>query len=296
MLEGPYRKNSRTKRFMDHTIFLNEVEIIINLRRRRLSMRNLIFSCIMCITVLAISCGKQEETKQSSKQDLAEVSSEVTETRQTKKQEETEQLSEQSYTIAKIQCDVNNNLEQQPSKTTYVPFRNETVTNAAGYGIYYEQAEVNLSRQNNVLQIQYSLPPYFSWGNWLSIRREFQSVLDMSECSGIEFDLKVHEPSNASLRMTLCDVQSPEDINKHGKDEMWWFDYNDGLSNEAKNWVTVRAPFENFRRSRGAGTRHNDYELDLSKIVAYEINLISKAGKHPKGTILVRSFRTFRNK
>ena len=104
----------------------------------------------------------------------------------------------------------------------------------------------------------------------------------------------VDEPSGAGLRMTLCDVESPEYAHVHGRDEMWWFDFKDDLLSKKHDWTKVRAPFEDFYVSFGSGTRHNDRSMDLSKIVAFEINLISKAGEHPKGRIGVRAVRAYK--
>ena len=161
-----------------------------------------------------------------------------------------------------------------------------------GYGVYYEMARARLSRvqvisanaTNQALRIQYELPPYFPWGNWLSIRREFESPLDLSQYRGLEMNLKVEAPSEARLRITLSDI---ENLGEH-EDEMWWFDFDPGLlKNGTRQWITLRAPFEGFYLSWGGGTRQNDGKRNLSKIVAFEINLISPSQEHPKGTILV---------
>lgn len=165
------------------------------------------------------------------------------------------------------------------------------------YDIYYKNAVVKLSRyplgeNDNALKIQYELPPHFDWGNWLSIRKEFDTIIDIGNCTGLEFEMKVMVPSSAKLRLTLSDIISPKDINS-GRDELWWFDFEDDLLNEAKGWNTVRAPFENFKISYGDGTRHNDYKMDFSKTIAFEINLTSNANEHPKGIILLKSLRTY---
>lgn len=199
-------------------------------------------------------------------------------------------------TSLKIMCGAD--LERQPFRRVQSNFRNEKMKNEEGYGVYYDDAIVKLSRPANknkidFLQIQYDLPPLFDWGNWASVRREFESVSDMNACKGIELELRVVVPSNAKLRITLSDVASPKDINKRGLDELWWFDLDDKLLAQKKGWIAVHAPFNKFYESYGAGTRQNDHRLDLSNIVAYEINLVSKGGFHPKGIISLKSVRTY---
>lgn len=165
-----------------------------------------------------------------------------------------------------------------------------------GYGIYYANAGVKLSRvavsdADSALRIEYEIPPLYDWGNWLSIRCEFDSVLNLQDFHGLKLDIKVEEPSNGNLRVTLSDVVN---INKRGVDELWWFDFkSEVLAGPIDQWQTLTLPFKNFYESYGAGTRHNDSKLDLSKIVAYEINIVSEGRTHIKGTIVVNSLVTY---
>ena len=127
----------------------------------------------------------------------------------------------------------------------------------------------------------------------MSIRKEFENVLDMSQCQGIEFDFSVDVSSNARLRMTITDVVDSADINNHGADEMWWFDFRSGVLRDSKNWITLQVPFENFRSCYGEGCRVNDRKLDLSKIIAFEFNIVSNSKNLQRGTFLIRDVRTY---
>jgi hypothetical protein len=192
--------------------------------------------------------------------------------------------------------------DQKTPKMEYLPYRGETVINQEGYGIYWDKADVQLSRvtlreADKALRIQYDLPPFYPWGNWASIRKEFKSPMDLSDYTGLELDVKVEIPSNAILRITLADVENLKDAGKHGADELWWFDFDPGvLKNATKKWVTIRAPFKDFYLSWGDGTRRNNGQKDLSMIVGYEVNIVSKNSEYPRGSILVNSLRAFKNK
>ena len=171
------------------------------------------------------------------------------------------------------------------------------VDTQGSYDIYYVEANLQLSRvsisENNttdkVLRLEFTLPPHFSWGNWLSIRREFQSPLKLEDYKGLKLNLRIEDPaSDAFLRITLSDLT--DDL-KQG-DEMWWFDCNrDLLKSKTSKWIQVYIPFDGFKVSHGAGTRHNDYKLDLGKIVAYEINLISESRNSQNGIIYLDYLR-----
>lgn len=166
-----------------------------------------------------------------------------------------------------------------------------------GYGIYFANARLVLSRINikesdNALQIEYNIPEYYDWGNWSSVRCELDPVLNLSDYQRLKLNIKVLEPSNAILRISICDVAN---INQRGNDELWWFDFKSNvLSNKSDKWQTLILPFKDFYESYGAGTRHNDSRLDLTKIVAYEINIISKAETHPKGKFLLDLLITYK--
>ena len=189
--------------------------------------------------------------------------------------------------------------EDQGPAVQYQPFAEETVTTQAGYGIYFKRANGTVSRvarleTDKALHIQYALPPYFAWGNWLSIRKAFLTPLDLSGYQGIKIDVKILTPSNARLRLTLADVATLADAQIHGADEMWWFDVpREDVLKAQQQWVTLQVPFRAFYRAYGEGTRHNDYRLDVSKIVAYELNVISAADESPQGAFLVKALRAY---
>ena len=118
-------------------------------------------------------------------------------------------------------------------------------------------------------------------------------MLNLKGYAGLEISLKVVKPSNAHLRITLSDAVSPKTGEKYGPDEMWWFDCDAHVLKTNQGCITIRAPFNSFYLSHGAGTRHNDRIFDLSKIIAYEINLVSRQNEHPKGIIFVKSLRGY---
>ncbi|MEM9276725.1 MAG: CIA30 family protein [Cyanobacteria bacterium P01_F01_bin.143] len=156
---------------------------------------------------------------------------------------------------------------------------------------------VTVNENKATTRIEYELPPFFPWGNWLSVRRQLKSTLDLSGCDGLELQIKVEKSAQATtlLRLTLSDLSNPVDIGKHGADETWWFDFEDDVLTQANSWQTIKAPFNKFTPSYGEGNRKNNYEKDLDKIIGTEINLISQSGEHPKGTILIKSFKPYKN-
>lgn len=188
--------------------------------------------------------------------------------------------------------------DRKPPAMKYLTYGTEQVSVQEGYGVYYDKAEIHLSRvtvngADKALRIKYKLPQLYDWGNWVSIRREFAAPEDFGKCEGVELRLRVEEPSEVHLRITLCDVESRSKM-QHGSDELWWYDLPaDVLKTSPGKWTTLRAPFKKFALSYGAGTRHNDGRQDFSKVVAFEINVISKAGEQAKGTIQVSSLRGY---
>lgn len=169
-----------------------------------------------------------------------------------------------------------------------------------GYDIYYENADIELSMvkistrdtSDKALQIKFNLPPAFSWGNWLSVRREFKSSMNLENYRGLELNLRVDVPSpDAFLRITLADLA---DDMKSG-DELWWSDCDRSLlKTKTQKGIQVHIPFDDFVLSFGEGTRHNDYKLNLKKIIAYEISFIAEPGKHSNGVILLDSLHTYK--
>jgi hypothetical protein len=189
---------------------------------------------------------------------------------------------------------------KQPPMQSYVGYAPPPVEVQEGYGLYYETAHIQLTRVQalspaaanaaRTLQLQYTLPPAFAWGNWLSLRREFALPLDLSAYEGVELTFKVASPSNALLRITLSDL---EEGSKSG-DEMWWFDCPpETLKNATTSWQTIRIPFRKFSLSWGAGTRHNDRRWNASRVVAYEVNILSPPREQPQGAIVLESLQAF---
>lgn len=169
-----------------------------------------------------------------------------------------------------------------------------------GYDIYSVKADVQLSHIPNnpkdstekSLLIKFGLPPALSWGNWISIRSEFKSLLNLEEYSTLKLNIMILEPApGAFLRITLSDMTNKK---KYG-DEKWWVDSDlNLLRNKTTYWTTFNIPFNYFYISYGIGTRHNDFNKSLKRIIAYEINLVTESMNYPKGVILVDSLRAYR--
>lgn len=174
------------------------------------------------------------------------------------------------------------------------------VNTQEGYDVYYVKADLKLSRvpiraentNDKVLQLVFAIPPAFSWGNWLSVRREFQSPLNLVDYKGLTLDVRVDVPSpGAHLRITLSDLT--DDPNEG--DEMWWFDCDStSLGEKTQGWVQIYVPFDRFRIAYGEGTRHNDRKMNPAKVIAYEINLLSSPGDSLSGTILLDYIRAYK--
>jgi len=170
----------------------------------------------------------------------------------------------------------------------------------SGYDLYWEKADMQLSfvkissrdSSNKTLRMAFDLPPAFYWGNWLSVRREFQPPMNLGNYKGLLLNLRVDVPSpDAFLRITLADLTD----DMKGGDELWWFDCDKNLlKGKTSQWIQVRIPFDGFSPAFGEGTRRNDGKKNLKKIAAYEVSLISDSGKHPKGVILLDSLRAYK--
>jgi len=192
------------------------------------------------------------------------------------------------------------NFDKKPSGINFSSFHGETAINSLGYCIYYENAEVNLSKivvseGDSALRIEFNLPTDLYGGNWLSIRNEQGILWNLSKYKGLELKLKVETPSNAMLRLTLADVVSTGDVGKKGADELWWYGFHESVMKiKPGKWQTLKVPFKKFYESWGTGTRYNDGKLNLSKIVAFEINLISNDSFSTKGTIVVNSLAAYK--
>ncbi len=136
----------------------------------------------------------------------------------------------------------------------------------------------------------------FTHGGWISYRREVTEIADISLYTGLEIELAVSQPASGDmrLRITLCDVESPEDINDHGSDELWWYDFDETFLETASDFTTYEIPFSEFRLAYGDGTRRNNRELDKNNIVAIEFNILAySVTDSDTGVILVRNMKTY---
>jgi hypothetical protein len=187
-------------------------------------------------------------------------------------------------------------LDRLPSPSTYLPYNSEKVESVSGFGVYHDTATANISFADDILMINYHLPStsYFDpdmWNNnlgiiggfvedvnWISVRKEFLSIIDDSSCTGLQFDFKTDTSAGLpKLRLTVCDIDSDADFGKHGADKTWWYDFADSALVKANDWTTVQVPFDSLKVPSGAGTRpDNSLGFLRSKIVAYEINVIGQ--------------------
>jgi len=175
-------------------------------------------------------------------------------------------------------------------------------------GVYYDGgAKVKLSRvliskpdeerRDSALRIIWELLPLYRWGNWLSMRKNLASILDLRQYEGIKFDVLVEGPSvnDVILRFTIADIAKKNHLGKKGEDELFWFDCPIRVLNTKSNWFTVVAPFERFKLSFGDGTRQNNYKLESDKIVAWELNIVSEGRKRCAGSILINNIRAYKD-
>ena len=170
------------------------------------------------------------------------------------------------------------------------------VNTQEGYDIYYVDGNVQVSRvpidsnntKDKILRVNFTIPPQ----EWLSIKREFHSPINLSDYKGLIFNLLVDSPSPSTvLRVTISDLTN----NKKQGDEMWWGDCDKKLLvDETAGWIQVKVPFNKFKISWGAGTRQNDYKLNLRKIISYEINLLSESANKQKGEIYLDYIRAYK--
>jgi len=170
----------------------------------------------------------------------------------------------------------------------------------SGYDVYCEKAGMQLSlvkisprdSSHKALRMAFDLPPALYWGNWASVRREFQSLMNLANYKGLLLHLRVEVPaSDVLLRISLADLTD----DMKGGDELWWFDCDKNLlKSKTPQWIQLRIPFADFSPAYGIGTRFNDGKKNLKKIIAYEVSLISDAGKHAKGVILLDSLRAYK--
>lgn len=118
---------------------------------------------------------------------------------------------------------------------------------------------------------------------WLSIRRPFPEPVDLSDRTGLSLALRVERPSDARLRVTLSDQAAG------GGDDLWWLDLDADILARETGWIDLQLPFDGFRPCHGRGCRTNDRALDLSRVVAWEINVLETEGGRGQGVILLRN-------
>jgi hypothetical protein len=133
---------------------------------------------------------------------------------------------------------------------------------------------------------------FFSWGNWVSIRREFLTTQNMAGCEGVRVRIKVIEPSFSALfRFTLADVVSFEDYEEYGtNDELWWSDHENVLTAES-DWVAIEIPFDDFYLSNGDNLRYNNREFDRDKIIAFELTIVTSVAD--EGHFLINNIEVY---
>lgn len=106
---------------------------------------------------------------------------------------------------------------------------------------------------------------------WLSIRRDFSEVQDLSGASGLRVLLTILESTDSIFRITLSDNVP------HNGTDLWWSDTQlpaTKLGDEVPRQVIIDLPFEAFDPCYGIGCRRNDGKLDLRRIAAYEMNFV----------------------
>jgi hypothetical protein len=101
------------------------------------------------------------------------------------------------------------------------------------------------------------------------------------------------DPSKRAMGLNLLEQLSPAGLKKLDQRLLSAANRDEKEGNLDQAARKYRAPFRFFILSSGVGTRQNDGMMDLSKIIAYELNLVSKKNDHPKGVILVNSLRAY---
>jgi len=216
-------------------------------------------------------------------------------------------------------------LNDQKHRNVYYPFKDngQKVVNLHGYGIYYDSVCVTVPTEpyhkdlygqkditrcgfpkitfyelnDCIFNLKYELPLVYEWGNWLSIRREFASIICLDSADGIQFDVKVIKGHfNSKLRLAICVVNNSRDFYKHGKDKMWWYDdFPVWVLCDEGGWISLKAPFEYFEKTYGYDERIDNKEFDPGMIVAYEISVVSDdQNEKISGKILVGNVRVYK--
>lgn len=166
------------------------------------------------------------------------------------------------------------------------------------YGIYKNRdTKVRVVElPGGVLTIKCLMPPQKAFDfRWVSIRKQFKVLKDLSKAQGIRVTYRVlsanTQMDSASkdftwpLRITLCDHKDRAFLRLEGNaykerarnDTMWWFDIP--THGASFKWTTIDIPFSKFQRPMGGGSRASAAPvLNAANINAYEIN-VTDAGK-----------------
>lgn len=190
--------------------------------------------------------------------------------------------------------------------SSYQPFSSSDAVNTQDdFGIYHDESESVGSIINfGYYELDFSdgsggtggavsetyentLSVMYDADSWMSIRRAFQEQADFCGCNGVAFDLYTIESTSHTLRFTLADLACTDALYEDGEDELWWSSTHNAFDIEAE-WTTIRLPFESFDESHGYGTRHNDNELSLKCIQAFEFSITGGSGH-----FLIRNVRTY---
>ena len=141
--------------------------------------------------------------------------------------------------------------------------------------------------------LDYQLVPIYEWGNWFSVRQIAPEHYDLGDYSGIKLRLRVVSGAEKTLlRITLVDI-NPNSV-PYAADELWWCDVQNVLELVSNEWQVVVCPFKSFVLSNGFGARENDSRLDISYIVAYEVNIISPEGITVQGRFELGDLAVYR--
>ena len=175
------------------------------------------------------------------------------------------------------------------SRGAYRPFNDdEIVKSSDGYGIYsvlpIQLDGFDVDNNGSVSTIfrmgygsQHAKLVSSALGTWVSIRREFTRILDLSGSTGIEISIYMVKPAqHATLRVTVSDVADLSDFGAHGRDRTWIYTFKKKVTRSAGETQTLRAPWIEFKKPEIFGTRmsRSNIELQADKIIAYEIGFL----------------------
>jgi hypothetical protein len=213
--------------------------------------------------------------------------------------------------VAACQCDLD--LSAVEETGVYPGTGSEVIQTIPGYGIYKSLCDVTADSQAGQVDLSYVCEPYVyvNPGSitisaiqlaWISVRRTFTALQDLSCCSAVSLQAKLDKAMDVAcrcprttdadttydsgccfsrnslqkvmaLRLTLDDIAAPDTVNQP-KYEGWWYDFPDSTLDKPFDWTTLTAPISGFRLSSGGGTKSNNGVLDLANILAVEVNIL----------------------